>query len=98
MKNQQLKSLVPVVLATGLLVGGCNSVRSWMSPDSGSSRSGQPTASEMAELCDMNQRMATMSRDRQDSMLESHMRSAHGSSTAEGMRAHREMMLQKCTR
>jgi hypothetical protein len=97
-KRRNLASVVPVVLASSILLSGCNSIRNWMGSDSGSAQSGQPTASEMSDLCDMNRQMTTMSRDAQNSILESHMRSVHGSSSAEGIRAHREAMLQKCPR
>ena len=98
MKTQIPNIFVPFLLGASIVLGGCSSIKNWMGSDTGTSRSGEPTASEMSELCDMNRRMATMSRDAQDAIVESHMRSAHGASSAEGVRAHREMMLQKCTR
>ena len=98
MKDRKSTLMLTALFASVVLTSGCSSIRNWMGSDSGASRDGRPTASEVSELCDMQRRMATMSRDAQDAVLESHMRSAHGSSSPEGLRAHREMMLQKCTR
>jgi hypothetical protein len=56
----------------------------------------EPSAAEMKELCDMQRKMANMPRDSQDALLESHMKSAHGTSDPKAVARHRELMAQKC--
>lgn len=83
------------LLAAGaalVILGGCSTVKGWFDSD----RRDEPSAAEMRELCDMQAKMATMPRDSQDALLESHMKSAHGSSDAQSMARHRQLMQQRC--
>jgi hypothetical protein len=86
------RSVLAAGVALTILAGGCSTVKGWF----GSNDSDEPSAAEMRELCDMQRKMATMPRDSQDALLESHMKSAHGSSDAQAMAKHRQLMQQEC--
>jgi hypothetical protein len=88
---RESKSILGVALSVSLLVGGCSTIKGWMGSDKD-----EPSAAEMAELCDMQRKMTNMPRDSQQALLESHMKSAHGSTDAQALARHRELMQQKC--
>ena len=98
MKKHVSVSLLVAALAAGTLAVGCSSSRGAMAPDRGMMQNGEPSATEMTELCNMHRRMAGLTPDAQEAMLESHMQSAHGSSNAQTMSMHRQTMLRRCSR
>jgi len=90
-----MRALKPAVAAAFVAVtlsSGCSTIKGWM----GSDKSEQPSAAEMKELCDMHRKMASMPKDAQDALLESHMKSAHGSADRQDIANHRQLMSQKC--
>jgi hypothetical protein len=86
------RPILGAALALSLVAGGCSTIKGWMGSDKGD----EPSGAEMAELCDMHRKMASMPRDSQEALLESHMKSAHGSTDPKALERHRQLMLQKC--
>ena len=91
-KPRASRWVLVAAIAVTLQAGGCSTIKGWM----GSDKSDEPSAAEMRELCDMQRKMASMPRDSQDALLESHMKSAHGSSDPQAIARHRQLMIQKC--
>jgi hypothetical protein len=89
-----------VSLFLAAAVAGCDALGSRTGSQSSSDpnlmRSGQPSQSEMAQLCDMQRQMAGKNPEAQEAMLESHLQAAHGTSNAQMMAMHRQTMLQNC--
>jgi len=96
MKNRGSKAILSCILASGMFLGGCSTIRNWTGmgggSDPGSAQNSQMSSAEMKDVCDLQRRMANMPRDSQDALLESHMKSAHGGATSESISAHRQMM------
>ena len=92
LKLRASRSVLAAGIAISFIVSGCSTIKGWM----GSNKSNEPSAAEMAELCGMHRKMASMPRDSQDALLESHMKSAHGSTDPQAIARHRQLMLQKC--
>jgi len=91
-KPRASRWVLVAAIAVTIQASGCSTIKGWM----GSDKSEEPSAAEMSELCDMHRKMASMPRDSQDALLESHMKSAHGSSDPQAIARHRQLMLQKC--
>ncbi len=87
-----LRPVVAAAVVVAALASGCSTIKGWM----GSNKDAEPSAAEMRELCDMHRKMATMPKDSQDALMESHMKSAHGSSDAQAMSRHRQLMNKEC--
>jgi hypothetical protein len=83
-------------LALAVLLGGCSTVKGWFGSGDSARNNDAPSAAEMKELCEMHRKMATMPRESQDALLESHMKSAHGSTDRQAMNQHRQLMLREC--
>ena len=87
-----LRSSVAAAVVAVALSSGCSTIKGWM----GSDKSAEPSAAEMKELCDMHRKMASMPKDSQDALMESHMKSAHGSSDPQAIATHRQLMNKEC--
>jgi hypothetical protein len=87
-----IRRVVVAALVAATSMSGCSTIKGWM----GSDKSDEPSAAEMKELCDMHRKMASMPKDSQDALLESHMKSAHGSSDRQAIADHRQLMSKKC--
>jgi hypothetical protein len=96
MNRHATHSLFAAVLAIGALASGCSSPGGGMMGDPGLMRGGEPSSSELAELCDLQRRMAGLTPEAQEALLESHMQAAHGNANPQSMTLHRNTMRQRC--
>ena len=89
-------SILLVSLATTTALAGCMTPSSEKSPH-GDMMKGGHSQMDMAKMCaEHRQMMATKTPEEQQKMMESHVRSMHGSADPKMVAMHRQMMDKHC--